>query len=397
MAKLKGSLTRAPAGPPADLHRRLRTLGFEAVRRPGLFVLRALRAIPVVRRRVIPAFLKEELDQIPAAPVVAAVRRELERLKKTDAPLLVGPWLGEVGFELLYWIPFLNWALRTYRLDRRRIVVVSRGGARLWYRHLTDEYVDVFSLFTLDEYQRANAARWDKAGNQKQQQVDEMDLDIIERAKAKLGLAQAELLHPSLMYRLLRFYWYEKAGIGLLKHHTEYRPLVPVERRAALAGLPADYVAVRFYFRPSFPDTPENHRFAADLIRSLSRTVPVVLLNTGLKLDDHADLTMPGSGVFHVEELMRPEQNLEVQTEIISHARAFVGTYGGLAYLGPFYGVPSISFYSTEAELIPAHLDVGWQLGETMNAPMTALHTGLAGLLHTICAPPRGDRAGDPA
>ena len=27
-------------------------------------------------------------------------------------PILVGPWLGEVGFELLYWIPFLRWFAR---------------------------------------------------------------------------------------------------------------------------------------------------------------------------------------------------------------------------------------------------------------------------------------------
>ena len=98
---------------------------------------------------------------------------------------------------------------------------------------------------------------------------------------------------------------------------------------------------MRFYFRPSFPDTPENQRFAAHVIRSLSQEIPVVLLNTGLRLDDHEDLDVPGKNVYRVDELMRLEQNLEIQTEIISHAQAFVGTYGGLAYLGPFYGVPS--------------------------------------------------------
>ena len=27
---------------------------------------------------------------------------------RADADVLVGPWTGEVGFELLYWIPFLD-------------------------------------------------------------------------------------------------------------------------------------------------------------------------------------------------------------------------------------------------------------------------------------------------
>ena len=28
---------------------------------------------------------------------------------RKPGPILVGPWLSEVGFELLYWIPLLRW------------------------------------------------------------------------------------------------------------------------------------------------------------------------------------------------------------------------------------------------------------------------------------------------
>ena len=375
-----------------SLRKRAGDLGFQAVRRPGLALLRTLRAVPVVRTRLIPALLKTELEAIPAAPAAEEVRRELERLRSTDGPLLIGPWVGEVGFELLYWIPFLNWALETYQLDRRRLIVVSRGGAAPWYRHLTDEYLDVFSLFPLDEYRAANEARWDKAGHQKQYHVEQMDRDIIERARERAGLGPVELLHPWLMYRLLRFAWFEKAGIGLLKHHTDYRRLMPMERSPRLASLPEQYVAVRFYFRPSFPDTPANRRFAAETIRALSRDVPVVLLNTGLRPDEHEDYSPSGPNVYHVDRLMRLEQNLELQTEIISHARAFVGTYGGLSYVGPFYGVPSVAFYSTESELVPMHIDVSWRLGRSMGASLTILHTGVAGLLGSLLgAASRGD------
>jgi hypothetical protein len=375
--------------PVARIRRGMARLGFEAVRRPGLLLLRSLRAMPIVGTRVIPALLKEELAGIPAADAVDAVRKELRQLQNTTAPIVVGPWVGEVGFELLYWIPFLNRVLREYRLDERRLIVISRGGGRRWYRHLTEEYVDVFDLFTLDEYRRANEARWDKAGHQKQYRVEQMDLDIVERAKKKIGVHHAELLHPSLMYRILRFYWFDKAGRGLLDRHTEYRPLAPVEPTPALKALPEKYVAVRFYFRPSFPDTPENRRFAAQVIHSLTEEIPVVLLNTGLRLDDHEDVDLPGKNVYRVDELMRLEQNLEIQTEIISRAHAFVGTYGGLAYLGPFYGVPSISFYSSEDELVPAHLDVSWRLGRTMGVPVTSLHIKMAGLLRGMLSGPQ--------
>jgi hypothetical protein len=187
------------------------------------------------------------------------------------------------------------------------------------------------------------------------------------------------------MYKLLRFFWFEKASVRLLTEHADYRRMTSETDPDVMEGLPREYVAVRFYFRPSFPDTPENRRFAIDVIRSISRDIPVVLLNTGLALDDHEDVDVANNkNVYRVDHLMTPQRNLEVQTVIISEARAFVGSYGGLAYLGPFYGVPSVGFYSAESELIPAHLDVGWRLGKTMGAPLTALHVSSAGVLRML-------------
>ncbi len=362
--------------------KRVRHVAFEAVRRPGLGALRVLRAIPLVRSRVVPSLLKQELDQIPAGPIVAALRRDLKRIAESSSPILIGPWISEVGFELLYWIPFLNWAVKAYGLDQRRLIVVSRGGARLWYEHLTREYVDVFDLFTLDEYRSLNEERWADGGNQKQFDMGAMDREILQRVRGRLGLDRIEVLHPMTMYRLLRFYWFEKAGAGLLTKHTEYRTLTASDDTSLQKELPNDYVAVRFYFRPSFPDTPENRRFATDVIRALSRETPVVLLNTGISIDEHEDLQVAGAfGVHRVDHLMSAENNLEVQTRIISRARAFVGTYGGLGYIAPFYGVPAIGFYSHEAELVPAHLDVGWRLGRLIGTPAVALDTSSTSLL----------------
>jgi glycosyltransferase involved in cell wall biosynthesis len=368
---------------------RLKVAAFQAIRVPGLALLRGLRAIPLVRRRVIPSLLKQELDQVPAAPVVAAMNRELARLRKTTAPIIVGPWLSEVGYELLYWIPFLNWAITANGFAGRRLIVISRGGAKPWYAHLGAEYVDVFDLYSVDEYKRRNEERWKEGGHQKQMEVTSMDRDLIDRVKAKLKIDEADLLHPSMMYRLLRFYWFGKAGVGLLDKHTSYRRFATIAQPRAIADLPDDYVAVRFYFRPSFPDTPQNRAFAAEVIRSINADLPVVLLNTGLSLDDHDDLHVAGGhGIHRVDHQMTPERNLEVQTEIISRARAFVGTYGGLAYVGPYYGVPSIGFYSEETELVPVHLDMGWRLGKAMDVALSTVDTRSAGLLRMVLGEP---------
>ena len=108
--------------------------------------------------------------------------RELERLRKSSGPILVGPWISEVGFEVLYWAPFLNWAIKAYGLDSRRLIVISRGGAHLWYQHLAAEYIDVFDLFTVEEYRTGNEERWSERGHQKQFEITGMEREILDRA-----------------------------------------------------------------------------------------------------------------------------------------------------------------------------------------------------------------------
>ena len=92
------------------------------------------------------------------------MRRELARLAKVPGPILVGPWLSEVGFELLYWVPFLKWAVAEFALDPSRLIAVSRGGVSSWYQGIADNYVDLFDLFSIDEYRGANEARWQISG-----------------------------------------------------------------------------------------------------------------------------------------------------------------------------------------------------------------------------------------
>ena len=71
--------------------------------------------------------------------------RRISELLRYDRPIIVGPWTGEVGFELLYWVPFVRWVVTTYGIAPERLFVVSRGGVSSWYGKLAARYADVFS------------------------------------------------------------------------------------------------------------------------------------------------------------------------------------------------------------------------------------------------------------
>ncbi len=77
----------------------------------------------------------------------AALKR-LRYLSRQQGPVLVGPWTGEVGFELLYWAPFVRWAVREANIAPERITILSRGGTQSWYGLEGASYRDVFDFTT---------------------------------------------------------------------------------------------------------------------------------------------------------------------------------------------------------------------------------------------------------
>src|SRR5688572_32368785 len=98
------------------------------------------------------------------------VEREIAAVARGRGPIIAGPWLSEVGFEVLYWIPFLRWFEDRYRVDRERVIAVSRGGVADWYRGVAARYVEIFDHVDPATFARRNAGRRaeNESGGQKQ-------------------------------------------------------------------------------------------------------------------------------------------------------------------------------------------------------------------------------------
>jgi hypothetical protein len=272
-----------------------------------------------------------------------------------DGPILVGPWLSEVGFEVLYWIPFLRWVRKRQGVGKDRLVIISRGGARAWYGGLLGRYVDVLEFYTPAELHQRNLARAVEVGHQKQTTVHAFDREIYDRVAASIGVASYGVLHPRAMFRLFQPYWVGEAGQAFIDRCTRSAPITMATARVkALVGdLPERFVAVKFYFRESFPDTPQNKALAHQVVERLAEHNDVVVLGSGARMDDHADFAAPfGHRVHRLNYMESPGDNLEVQTAVLSRAEAFVGTYGGLTYVAGLLGKTCLCFQS-----LPEHND----------------------------------------
>ena len=87
------------------------------------------------------------------------------------------------------------------------------------------------------------------------------------------------------------------------------------------------------------------------------------MLNPVYLLDDHWDLKPDVTRRVHrIDHLLEPSNNLDVQTKVISGAQAYIGNYGGLSYLAPFYGVRALAFYSSPDHVAPHHLDLMYRV-----------------------------------
>jgi hypothetical protein len=292
------------------------------------------------------------------------VEQELDRLISRGRPIVAGPWLSEVGFEALYWVPFLRWVKTAFHLDPERVVAVSRGGVGSWYAGVAQRYVEIWDLLDPADFARKNAAR----GVTKHYERSPLDEEILAGVARHLGTADFDVVHPSLMYRLFTLYWSGQRAMGFVDAHARFEPVAPPTVIDPVL-LPSEYVAVKFYAARSLPDTPAVREWMRRAVAALAEQSPVVLLDTGLVLeDDHADFDLGMRGrVISAKPWMTPRDNLGIQTQIVAGARAFVGTCGSITWLAPQLGVDTSALF-IDPKWLHAHLPVAMRAYHRMGA-----------------------------
>ena len=327
---------------------------------------------------------------------VAALDRQIAEVAAGGAPIVVGPWLAEVGYEVLYWIPFLRWFVHTFKVDPSRLTVISRGGIERAYAGIADRYIDLFDLLTADDLRARNAARQAlyEGGGQKQSGFGSLDEELFRMAGLASGASR--VLHPSLMFRLFRHAWHGNVPMDVLWSHTRYEPwrIAPARNPA----LPPVYTAVKVYTGPALGHAASSARAVSDLLAQVAATTPLVVLTTRFGADEHQDFDLAGlPGVVDVGAWMTPRHNLGLQLSIIAGARTFVGTCGGLAWVAPFLGVPTVALYDDDHLLAP-HLLVERQAGtRTGAAEFSTLDVRTLGRLQLALAVPSAmDLRGEP-
>lgn len=290
-------------------------------------------------------------------------------------PILVGPWRSEVGFELLYWIPFLIGFRERLKIDKNRLIAIGRGGSAIWYD--TAGKADLYEHMPVEAVRTLSVQASQQTGSIKQHDTPAWERHVCELVATGLGIKKYHVLSPSWMYQLLSPWWQGKEPVSFLDRYV-LQPVTfpaPPIRADLQAKLPKQYVAMRWYIRPTWPAREDVLLWTRQTVEAISQHIPVVLIESGLHVDDHADMnigTLPN--VLRLSELYPQTilNNLAVQSAVIARASAYVGTYGGMAQGAMRWGVPTVAFYDQFGQTSPAHLSYTQTLSLQSGVPFHA-------------------------
>jgi CRISPR-associated Cas5-like protein len=306
-------------------------------------------------KQLVPHAVRRGISAQVARVQAARLERNLAALASGSDTIVAGPWLGEVGFELLYWVPFLRWFAERFHVAPERLLVVSRGGTASWYRPFAANYRETFDYITPEHFRPRHDDRLAANGEQKQTQVLAFERQLLRELTE--DVEHRSMLHPSTMYGLFNPFWWRHVDERWVQTHASYARLASAPPPGFT--LPAQpYVAVKFYFNDCFPATDANRSFVRRTLQELTARGPVVSLATALRIDDHDGDAHGLPGVQPLPPDLHPRDNLGLQSALVAGASAFVGTYGGFSYLAPFLGVPTTAYYADPHGFSPRHLSM---------------------------------------
>ena len=309
----------------------------------------------------------------PKAPPdarLAYLQQQVQILNQDGAPILVGPFHSELGFEAIYWTPFIGWLKSKVKDFETRAHILTRGGAGCLYLHLAKQGLDLYAIRSVTDVRRAGIKQQKQQGIQKQISITAFDQAVIQDAAKSFGVRLPyHVVHPSLMYWAFECYWNELAGLKYLHSVCDFSTL-PTPNPNGVLHLPEKFVAVKFYARHTFPyPHPDIAEFVKTTVATLAAQVPVVVLESSDTYDDHTDIPLAGPNIVSIGKDVPAHENVWLQAAIIGRATGFVGTYGGTAQLALRLGRPSVSFYQQWSGIGHAHFALNSWLSKSQGIP----------------------------
>lgn len=262
----------------------------------------------------------------------------INELNRSNNPIVVGPFMMEVGFELLYWIPMVTRILENVgNLDQRPIHVITRGGAHAWYP-FSSQHHEIFNKLGATDFLTMQQNRLRNFGHQKQSKLQAEEETLLQQFFPGDD-RKFDVLHPMTMVRTMVDYWAGVVSPKWLERLTDYAKVTHHISRDVIS---TDLIAMKFYSRESLTSISSIECCLKAIFIGHKKS-KILDFTISEVIDDHkyfANENLPAER-FTAPKL---ENNLHDQSQVLSQAKLLIGTYGGFTYLAQYMGIPVIAW-----------------------------------------------------
>ena len=330
--------------------------------------LEAGSVTPDVREALTPGeVIRRSVRSVERTSAVSDVAHHVAQAWNSHRPIIVGPYLSDVGLELLYWRPFVSWVYSRFGTPSQPVVAVSRGRVGEWYTGLVSSYVDVCDVVPFGDFEDRNRGRIQQAGSWKQKEVSSFDDELLDLVARRIGASDYAVVHPSLLFNACSRVWNGSLpGSWLLEHSRYERLMPPLPTEPSTSETESEpYMALGFRFSASFGDTGPNRDLMNRVMVELSGRMTVKLVDSAGFIPEAA-LASRLNDIPVVPPPDRAEGQLREQAAIVAGAQAYIGTFGSISLLAPFYNVPTLMVFEEEGKLFSHHVKVLRSAAETV-------------------------------
>ena len=296
---------------------------------------------------------------------------EIEKLIDNYDNLIIGPWFSELGFELLYWIPYINKLYTDKIFANKNVATISRGGVEEFYSFLPGKHFNLLEHYSQVDWSKITSSIWRDLGGLKQSMLVNQEIDMLVNLKSELNFDQDSktlILHPSLMFSLFRPFWRNKSwSADIISEQLNFPSFMRHKTE--------NFGAVKIYSRPSLSISVASAKKIKEFLEN--ENIKLKIISSDSYKDDHEVLALDNIENSILVPVDEYENNLKIQLDVIKKSSVSYTTYGGLSYYALYLGKTSFGFYSDSSKFDEQHIKVAKLLETKFGSRLVLKQTSL--------------------
>lgn len=280
--------------------------------------------------------------------------------REQDHNYVFGPWMGELGFEILYWGPFVN------AYSKPGDYVMSRGGVECFYSDTI--YIDLLDSIDNLQWVSYENKRENIFGGEKQRDWTFSELLLCNSIAKISGLRREKtfFIHPKNMFNIYNFNPSDdfEHQLSLLKLFS-LKILSQVKNESTnISNQVNSKIALNaVYSRKGLTESQIKEFFESEFMKIKSREFTILNIENKFIDARHSFVPLANADMMQIHSC-KTSENLKQKIDQILSCDLVITTDGGLAYLSVLLGKDTVAVRSRENHWSDYHTKLAKSLAE---------------------------------